>query len=87
MATFQVTIDDAIQQEADRLFAGLGIDMATAIQLFLKASIENAGMPFPVRHDSLTSDLLEAVTDTRERRNLHGPYSSAREAVASMLED
>jgi addiction module antitoxin, relB/dinJ family len=87
MTTFEVIVDDVVKQEADSLFASLGLDTATAIQIFLKASIANAGIPFPVRHRLVRHDLMEAVTDSRERRNLHGPFSSAEEAVASMLED
>jgi DNA-damage-inducible protein J len=30
---------------------------------------------------------LEAIEDTRLGRNLHGPFKTAEEAVASMLED
>ena len=87
MTTFEVIVDDVVKQEADSLFASLGLDTATAIQIFLKASITNAGIPFPVQHRLVPHDLMEAVTDSRERRNLHGPFSSAEEAVACMLED
>ena len=87
MTTFEVMVDDAVKQEADSLFASLELDTATAVQIFLKASIANAGIPFPVQHRLVPHDLMEAVTDSRERRNLHGPFSSAEEAVASMLED
>lgn len=31
--------------------------------------------------------LEKAISDTRKQENLHGPYSSAQEAVASMLDD
>ena len=81
MTTFEVMVDDVVKQEADRRFASLGLDTATAIQIFLKASIANAGIPFPVQHRYVPHDLMEAVTDSRERRNLHGPFSSAEEAV------
>jgi hypothetical protein len=33
------------------------------------------------------ADLLEAISDTRDRRNLHGPYKTAEEEVAAMLRD
>ena len=37
--------------------------------------------------ENLSPDLVEAIKDTRKRRNLHGPFKTAAEAVASMLED
>ena len=35
----------------------------------------------------LPDDLIEAVIDSRERKNLHGPFKTSTEAIASMLED
>ena len=32
-----------------------------------------------------TDDLQKAIDDTRQRRNLCGPFSTAQEAVSSML--
>ena len=87
MTTLQITVDDAMKQNADQLFGSLGLDTSTAIKIFLRAAIEHKGIPFPVRHCSLPKDLMEAVADSRERRNLCGPFDSAEEAVASMLED
>lgn len=87
MFTLQVTVDDTMKQNADQLFGSLGLDTSTAIKIFLQAAIEHDGIPFPVRHRSLPIDLMEAVADSRERRNLYGPFDSAEEAVASMLED
>ena len=35
----------------------------------------------------LPLDLLEAIKDSRERKNLHGPFQTAEDAIKSMLED
>lgn len=80
MITFQITTDELTKQEADKLFEKLGLDTATAINIFLKASIEHAGIPFPVRRKKIPADLMQAVTDSRERRNLHKPFETAEEA-------
>ena len=89
MTTFQITVDDAIKQDADRLFVSLGLDTATAIQIFLKAAIAHEGIPFPIArpHTVIPADLQEAIEDSRQRQNLTGPFDSAEAAVASMLED
>jgi len=51
------------------------------------ASFENDGVQFLVNGYAIKSDLLEAVEDTRLRRNLNGPFKTAEEAVTSMLEE
>jgi DNA-damage-inducible protein J len=86
MATIQVRVDDNIKAAADSLFDSLGLDTSTAVRMFLSAALANNGIPFPVKHRKPNADLLEAITDTRKRRNLHGPYNTAEEAVAAMLE-
>ena len=85
MATIQVRVDDGTKTAADALFASLGLDTSTAIRMFLMASLDNNGLPFTVKRRTPKADLLEAIEDTRLRRNLHGPFKNAEEAVASML--
>lgn len=88
MITLQINVDDILKQEADDLFSSLGLDIQTAVRIFLKASIENSGIPFYVQHRHLTSQsLTQAVNDVRNRKNLYGPYKTAEEAVASMLKN
>lgn len=87
MSTLQIRIDDALKREADSLFASLGLDTSTAVRIFLNAAVENGGIPFSVQHRELPPALREAVYDSRYRRNLSGPFDTAEEAVASMLEE
>jgi len=87
MATIQVRVDTNTKTAVDSLFSSLGLDTSTAVKIFLMASLENNGLPFPVKRNALISDLHEALEDTRLRRNLYGPFKTAEEAVASMLEE
>ncbi|MCL1890655.1 MAG: type II toxin-antitoxin system RelB/DinJ family antitoxin [Coriobacteriia bacterium] len=87
MATIQVRIDDNTKASVDSLFSSLGLDTSTAVRVFLMAALENNGLPFPVKRLTPKEDLLEAIEDTRLRRNLSGPFKTAEAAVASMLED
>ena len=87
MATIQICVDDSTKIAVDSLFTSLGLDTSTAVRIFLKASLNNGGLPFPVKRLTPRDDLLEAIEDVRMRRNLHGPLKTAEEAVASMLDD
>ena len=87
MATIQIRVNDNIKTAADSLFNDLGLDTSTAVRMFLSAAIEKEGMPFTIKRRKANNDLLEAIQDTRNRSNLHGPYKTAKEAVAAMLED
>ena len=87
MATIQIRVDDATKAAADSLFASLGLDTSTAVRMFLSASIEENGLPFPVKRRKYNAETLEAMEDSRLRRNLVGPFGSAKDVVRSMLED
>jgi len=87
MATIQIRIDDDLKIAADSLFFNLGMDTSTAVRIFIKAAIAKDGLPFAVKIRKPNADLQKAIEDTRNRRNLHGPYKTAEEAVAAMLND
>ncbi len=44
----QVRVDDALKESAEKLFKDLGLDMPTAVRLFLKQSLLHNGIPFAV---------------------------------------
>ncbi len=87
MATLQIRIDDTLKAQAESLFNSLGLDTSTAVRIFLNSAVENNGIPFAIQHRPLDPSLVEAIRDTRNRKNLHGPYATAQEAIDSMLED
>ena len=43
-----IDVDSNIKNEAQEVFASLGLDMTTAINIFLRQSIRQKGIPFPV---------------------------------------
>ena len=70
----QVRVDKSLKVEAEQLFADIGLDMPTAIRLFLKQAVINNGIPFPVERDPFFSKsnqahLARVAKDLREGRN------------------
>ena len=49
MSYIQIRIDDELKEEAVKLFNELGLDLSTAIRLFLKKSIDDKKMPFKLK--------------------------------------
>lgn len=70
----QVRVDQALKVEAEQLFADIGLDMPTAIRLFLKQSVINNGIPFTLERDPFYSGgnqthLAKVALDLREGKN------------------
>lgn len=57
MATITVRIDESLKKESSEIFDQLGMDMTTAIRIFLKKSVMNRGLPFELKlSPQLTND-------------------------------
>lgn len=87
MANLQIGLNDELKSQADELFASLGFDTSTDVRIFLTAALEHNGLPFEVKHNSLSKEMQQAIYDSRNRMNLYGPYDNAEDAVNAMLED
>lgn len=49
MATVAVRVDDELKEEATKLFHELGLDMTTAVKMFLIKSVKTKSIPFEVK--------------------------------------
>ena len=52
MSQIAVRVDDDLKKEATAIFNELGLDMTTAVKLFLKQSVLTRSIPFDVKLDS-----------------------------------
>ena len=48
MSEVTIKIDDKLKNEADKLFNDLGLDFNTAINIFLRTSINTQSIPFKI---------------------------------------
>lgn len=48
MATISIRVDDTLKKDAQELYKDLGVDLTTAITMFLKKSVQTQGIPFTV---------------------------------------
>lgn len=82
-AVLQTRIDTATKQEAETLFDSLGLDMTTAIRLFLRQAINQQKIPFdivPPRYD-FSGETLAAIDEARRisKDSSVKSYSTAKE--------
>lgn len=64
-APTQVRIDADIKKQAISLFKDLGLDMSTAVNLFLHQCILRGGLPFPVEVPKYNQKTLDAMAEAR----------------------
>ena len=61
----QIRIDADIKQQATDLFNNLGLDMSSAVNLFLHQCVLRGGLPFTVEMPSYSQRTLDAMDEAR----------------------
>ncbi|WP_455168107.1 type II toxin-antitoxin system RelB/DinJ family antitoxin [Streptococcus sp.] len=80
--SMSIRLDSEVKEQAQQVFSNLGMDMTTAINIFLRQAIQYQGLPFDVRLDE-NRRLLEVLTDLDQNRNM----SQSFESVSDLMED
>ena len=64
-ALIQFRVDKELKNEADKLFKELGLDLSTAIKLFLKQSVNKQAIPFAItaQKDEIDAKYLKSVIE------------------------
>ena len=89
MATtnLNVRVDENLKKAADTLLNELGLNMSTAINIYLKQIVRENGIPFEIKLDKPIAESLQAMQDVREGKNLHGPLNSLSELMKDLNAD
>ncbi len=64
-ANLTIRVDANLRQEADALFTSLGMNLSTAINVFLRQAVETEGFPFEVRKRRAKAETLAAMEEAR----------------------
>ena len=67
MATTNINIrtDAAVKAQAEQIFEAFGLNMSTAINMFLRQTIRENGIPFDLKLDTPNDVTLAAVKEGR----------------------
>lgn len=67
MATTNLNIrtDKDVKEQADKIFAELGLNMTTAINMFLRTTIREHGIPFALKLDVPNDVTVAAIEEGR----------------------
>ena len=63
-SNINIRIDDKLKKEAEKLFNDLGMNMSSAINVFLKQSVREQKIPFEIRKEYPNYDTDMAIAET-----------------------
>ena len=65
-ANYNIRLDPAIKAKAEETYAGFGLNLSEAINVFLHMSIKWQGFPFEIRNPKLNAQTILAMQETEQ---------------------
>lgn len=82
---FSVRMDSELKKRCESLYAELGLNLTTAINVFLRQSLRVGGFPFEVKLDKPTLETISDITEAEEI--LKNPKAKRYSDVEMALEE
>ena len=85
----QIRIDTTVKEEATVLFSSLGLDMSSAVNIFLRQCLLRGGLPFTIELPKYNEETLAAMEEAKRISrdpNIQG-YSSINELFKALDEE
>ena len=81
----QVRIDENLKKQASELFAQLGMDMSSAMNIYLRQCVLRGGLPFSVELPQYKPEVIEAMEEAK--RISKNPGTKRYNNFSEALED
>ncbi|WP_031548452.1 type II toxin-antitoxin system RelB/DinJ family antitoxin [Oribacterium sp. FC2011] len=65
-STITIRVEENVKKEANNIFKEVGMDMSTAINIYLKQVIRSKGIPFPISADIPNAVTLNAIKEAEK---------------------
>lgn len=59
----QIRIDPQVKSDATLMFKNLGLDLSTAINIFLRQALYEGGLPFSVKQKKINKKTMKAIEE------------------------
>lgn len=85
-----ISLDADLKKASQELYADLGMDLTTAVTIFLKQSLRVQGLPFIVTRENTNAETAAALNEYYEMKShpeKYKRYSSFRDAMNEVLGD
>ena len=87
MAVLQVRIDDDLKNQAAAIYNELGIDLSTAVRMFLRKTVLVGGIPFETKIDESTLKAILAVENMRSISEDNGNSKMSLEDINKEIKE
>jgi len=89
MATtnLNIRIDADLKKQSEEIFNELGLNMSTALTVFLRQAVRSRGIPFEMRLNIPNEETLAAIQEVNLGRNMSKQFHSVKELMEDLDAD
>ncbi|MBS3901944.1 MAG: type II toxin-antitoxin system RelB/DinJ family antitoxin [Dethiobacter sp.] len=77
----QPNSDEELKRKAEAIFSELGLNMSTAMNMFLCYSVRYGGIPFDLRIERPNTETIAAIDDVNSNRHMSKSFDSASDLM------
>lgn len=85
--TANISIDSEIKAQAQALFADLGMDLSTAVNIFLRQALRENAFPFSISRNIPNEETKQAIENVRREKNVSRDFHSVSELMEDLYAD
>lgn len=79
-----IRVDKELKRSAEAIFSELGLNMSTAMNIFLRYSVSYGGIPFELRIQKPNADTISAMDDVNNNRDLSKSFDSVKDLMEDL---
>lgn len=79
-----IRMDTELKKQAETLFAELGMNMTTALNIFVRQSVRQQKLPFEIKLDVPNMETIAAMDDVDNDRNLSKKYDNVKDMMRDL---
>ena len=82
-----IKIEPQLKKDSQDLFERLGMNLSTAVNIFLRQSVKEQAIPFRIGEPELNVETIKAIEDAKNGIGLSRPFSSVQELMEDLDAD
>lgn len=82
-----IKIDPELKEQAQDLFESLGMNLTTAVNIFLRQSVREQAIPFRIGEPAPNAETWQAIRDARRGVGLSRGFTSVKELMEDLDAD
>ena len=79
-----ISIDADIKAKSQEMLSDFGLDLSTAVNMFLRQMLRERAIPFAIKQDVPNAVTLDAMDAAEKNEDIYGPFNSVSDLMEAL---